>query len=458
MYHCNILIVDDEQLVRNSLQRLLECEAWRITTAAGVAEAKSQLASRSFDLAVIDYKLEDGTGLDLLKYIRQQDLDVISIILTAYGNISLAVEGVKMGAYDFLEKESDPEILRHVIEKALERVRLKKEVEILQETCRCTDGSRSIVARSPAMRQVMKIAEEYARYTATVLIDGETGTGKSLLAEYIHCQGARQDKPFVTINCGSIPKELIESELFGYEKGAFTGASKEGKVGLIERAHGGTLFLDEIGNLPLEMQAKLLYVLEKGEFIRVGGVEPTAVDVRYIAATNANLEALIRQGEFRSDLFYRLNIAHLTIPPLREHPKDILPLAKMFVHDLNHKFRKRISRIADDAADLLRSYPWPGNIRELRNVLERLVLLSDGDTLTRADLALIENTAAPVRNGDEFQVRVNLGAEQNVLENIREEIIGRVWEMSEHNQSRAAKMLGVPRTTLQHHLQKYGFI
>ncbi|MEJ2052011.1 MAG: sigma 54-interacting transcriptional regulator, partial [Calditrichota bacterium] len=226
MYHCDILIVDDEQMVRSSLQRLLESESWRITTAGGVRDAEKILTDRRFDLAVIDYKLEDGTGLDVLEFIQHQNLDVITIILTAYGNISLAVETVKMGAYDFLEKESDPEILRHVVGKALERVHLKKEVEILQENCRCTDDQHSIVAGSPVMQRVMKIADEYARYTATVLIDGETGTGKSLLAEYIHCQGERKDRPFITINCGSIPKELIESELFGYEKGAFTGASK----------------------------------------------------------------------------------------------------------------------------------------------------------------------------------------------------------------------------------------
>lgn len=458
MYHCDILIVDDEQMVRSSLQRLLESESWRITTAGGVRDAEKILTDRRFDLAVIDYKLEDGTGLDVLEFIQHQNLDVITIILTAYGNISLAVETVKMGAYDFLEKESDPEILRHVVGKALERVHLKKEVEILQENCRCTDDQRSIVAGSPVMQRVMKIADEYARYTATVLIDGETGTGKSLLAEYIHCQGERKDRPFITINCGSIPKELIESELFGYEKGAFTGASKEGKIGLIERAHGGTLFLDEIGNLPLEMQAKLLYVLEKGEFIRVGGVEPITVDVRYIAATNANLDNLMQQGKFRNDLFYRLNIAHLTVPPLREHPDDILPLATMFVNDLNRKFRKRITRITDDAKELLRAYPWPGNIRELRNVLERIVLLSDGDALTCSDLYSLQNMAVPVTDDHELQVRVDLDSEQNVLENIREEVISRVWEMSEHNQSQAAKMLGVPRTTLQHHLQKYKLI
>ncbi|MBD3275111.1 MAG: response regulator, partial [Candidatus Marinimicrobia bacterium] len=351
-----ILIIDDEKIVRNSLKRMLSSEEWDISTAGSINDARESIDAVQYDLVIVDYKLDDGNGMEIIDYVNETHPEIPTIMLTAYGNISLAVDAVKKGASDFLEKESDPELLRHTIDQALEKVRLRKEVEALQHEKFGGEPLESLVAVSDEMQEVLDIARECARCDATILIDGETGTGKSVLAEHIHQASDRREEPFVTINCGSIPTELIESELFGYEKGAFTGASKAGKTGLIEKAHGGTLFLDEIGNLPLGMQAKLLFVLEKGEFLRVGAVDSTRVDVRFIAATNADLEEKIDAGDFRSDLYYRLNIAHITIPPLREHTCDILPLAKQFLHELNQKFGKSVTHISDGAKDRLLAY------------------------------------------------------------------------------------------------------
>lgn len=459
MLKYNIIIIDDEQIVCRSLKRLLESDEWQVTTVQTISEFEQRITDSNFDLALIDYKLETGTGFDVLEILNERSPDTIPIILTAYGNISLAVEAVKKGAYDFLEKESKPELLRHVISNALEKALLRKEVEALQAQCNRGQADVHILAESPEMKDVLRIASDYAQYDATVLIDGETGTGKSILAEYLHQNSPRKGKPFITINCGAIPGELIESELFGYEKGAFTGANKDGKYGLIERADGGTLFLDEIGNLPLSLQTKLLHVLEKGEFIRVGGTASTKVDVRYIAATNADLEQLITRGEFREDLYYRLNIAHITIPPLREHPEDILPLAKIFLQALNTKCDKEITGFSADAESQLLDYTWPGNVRELKNIIERVVLLTRNSTIEKSDLFILEGkNGQPTGDSNEFVLNLPLNSGSDVLELAQVKIIEHAWDQSGHNQTQAAKILGIPRTTLQHHLQKLNLI
>ncbi len=454
----NILVVDDEKIVRNSLKRMLESAEWRVTVCPGIAEAKQHLKTEKYDLVVVDYKLDDGNGMEVIEYINKTFPSTQTVMLTAYGNISLAVDAVKKGASDFLEKESDPELLRHTIAQALEKVRLQKEVEALQRERFGGEPLESLIAVSDEIQDVLNIARECARCDATILIDGETGTGKSVLAEHIHQASDRREQPFVTINCGSIPTELIESELFGYEKGAFTGASKAGKAGLIEKADGGTLFLDEIGNLPLGMQAKLLFVLEKGEFLRVGAVESTQVDVRFIAATNADLEKKIDAGDFRSDLYYRLNIAHITIPPLRKHIADILPLTKQFLHQLNQKFGKSVTKISDGAKEQLLTYDYPGNVRELKNVLERVMILKSGDTLKESDLQMLNGGRIKLTKDGAIRLDVQLETSENVLKTVTKDLVKRAWELSEQNQTQTAKLLGMPRTTLQHYLQKYRLI
>ncbi|MDZ7291574.1 MAG: sigma-54 dependent transcriptional regulator [candidate division KSB1 bacterium] len=458
MWKYQILIVDDELLVRNSLRRLLSHHQWNVATVASGAEARRFLAEHPVDLAIVDYKLGDVNGLEVIEYIRESCPGSITIMLTAYGNIPLAVEAIRKGAYDFLQKESDPQLIRHVVEKALEKVRLRKEVELLQQERLLRATQTAIIKESPAMKQVLAAAKEYARTDTTVLLEGETGTGKSLIAEYIHFSGPRKDGPFVTINCGAIPKELIESELFGYEKGAFTGANHHGKMGLIERADGGTLFLDEIGDLALELQSKLLCVLEKGEFLSVGAVEPTKVNVRFIAATNANLEQRLASQQFRRDLYYRLNVANIKIPPLRDRKEDIVPLAKHFVHQLNQKLGKSVSHLSPAAENRLLSYPWPGNIRELHNAIERVMLLKKNEIIDAPDLYFLTGAEWNESNKNLCRVEIDFSTCPNALHEVTRQVVLRAWEVSEHNQTNAARLLGVPRTTLQSYLQKYNLL
>lgn len=301
-------------------------------------EAIKEIELSAPDLMLLDHRLGDMTGMDVLKQVKAKHPDLVVIMITAFGNISLAVEAMKNGAYDFIEKETDPELVGFVVRKALDTIRLKKEVDELQKEHLANRNLDNVFAESQAMKRTLELAKEFAKSDTTVLLEGETGTGKSLVAELVHVHSHRFNNRFVTINCGAIPKELIESELFSYEPGAFTGAHIKEKIGLIERANHGTLFLDEIGELTLDLQSKLLQVLERNDFLRVGSVEPVKVDVRFIAATNAKLVERIKQKQFRPDLYYRLNVASIHIPPLKERKADILPMAKYFVQKFNLKF------------------------------------------------------------------------------------------------------------------------
>lgn len=304
------------------------------------------------------------------------------------------------------------------------------------------------------MRRALVLADEFARTDATVLLEGETGVGKSLMAEFVHYASGRSDGPFVTINCGAIPKELIESELFGYAEGAFTGARQKGKMGLVERSDGGTLFLDEIGDLSLDLQSKLLHVLEKREFTRVGAVEPTRVDVRFVAATNVDLGKRIAEDRFRRDLYYRINVAPVYLAPLRQRREDILPLARHFVQKLNVQYDKVVTAISAEAEEYLLEQPWHGNVRELRNTLERVVLLKRNDTMEITDLAL--NRAMPVADSNGvFNVAVDFTSGDDLLEKATRELVLEAWERSGSNQTQAARLLGIPRTTFQTYVQKF---
>jgi DNA-binding NtrC family response regulator len=450
----DILIIDDEPIVRSSLRRLLEQPDWRVGEAGSGAAAAELLRDARPDVAIVDLCLGDMNGLEVLEIIARRTPETVPIVLTAYGNVNVAVDALKKGAYDFLQKDGDPQLIRHTVARAVEKARLRREVEELRRDRLRRAGLPQVIGRSSAMREVMRTADEYARTDATVLIEGETGVGKSLVAEFIHAASDRADGPFVTINCGAIPKELIESELFGYAEGAFTGARQRGKMGLIKRAEGGTLFLDEIGDLSLELQSKLLHVLETREYLAVGAVEPTRVDVRFVSATNCDLDRQIADGRFRRDLYYRLNVAAVRVPPLRDRVADILPLARHFINRFNEQYGRSVTSIAADAERRLEACPWPGNVRELRNIIERVLLLKRSDTLEAADLNCLEGAAAPVSPDGLLQLQVALGSGADVMHELTRQVVLHAWEHSGHNQSQAARLLGIPRTTFQTYMQK----
>jgi DNA-binding NtrC family response regulator len=451
-----ILILDDEPMVCNSLRRVLADDERKIYMANTGEEAYKILSEHKIDLLLLDYKLKGEDGLTFLKQIYDVYPELLTIMLTAHGNVELAVKAMKHGAYDFIQKKEEPEFIRFNIQRALDNLRLKKEVEELKEHLSTEKNLPKIIAKSKQMKDVLTLAGEFALSDSTILIGGETGTGKSILAEFIHGKSNRFNFPLVQINCSAIPGELIESELFGYERGAFTGARQKGKKGLIEQANNGTLFLDEIGELSLEMQAKLLHILEKKEFLKVGAIEPTKVDVRFIAATNADLEKKAAEKSFRMDLFYRLNIASLEIPPLRERKEDILPLAKVFIDAFNEKFNKSVRVISQAAENFLLRSPWLGNVRELRNYIERAMILKQGSELLAGDFngsAKMKETANA--QSAAFRFELNYESGENLLHTVQKELINSALKITKNNISKTALLLGMPRTSLNSCIQRF---
>jgi DNA-binding NtrC family response regulator len=451
-----ILILDDEAMVCNSLRRVLADDERKIYMANTGEEAYKILSEHKIDLLLLDYKLKGEDGLTFLKQIYDVYPELLTIMLTAHGNVELAVKAMKHGAYDFIQKKEEPEFIRFNIQRALDNLRLKKEVEELKEHLSTEKNLPKIIAKSKQMKDVLTLAGEFALSDSTILIGGETGTGKSILAEFIHGKSNRFNFPLVQINCSAIPGELIESELFGYERGAFTGARQKGKKGLIEQANNGTLFLDEIGELSLEMQAKLLHILEKKEFLKVGAIEPTKVDVRFIAATNADLEKKVAEKSFRMDLFYRLNIASLEIPPLRERKEDILPLAKVFINAFNEKFNKSVRVISQAAENFLLRSPWLGNVRELRNYIERAMILKQGSELLAGDFngsAKMKETANA--QSAAFRFELNYESGENLLHTVQKELINSALKITKNNISKTALLLGMPRTSLNSCIQRF---
>lgn len=452
----NVLIVDDERLVCSSMKRILENEDRNIFTAENGKKAKDVLNDQSIDLLLLDYKLQNENGIQLLKEIKEDYPELTVIMITAYGNIEIAVEAMKSGAYDFIQKKAEPQFLTYTVKRALDNLRLRKEVQELRRSYRNKKKLPEIIAQSPFMKSAVELAEEYAKSDSTVLISGETGTGKTLIAEYIHSQSYRFNQPFVSINCSAIPSELIESELFGYESGAFTGARSQGKKGLLEQAAGGTLFLDEIGELSLDLQSKLLHVFEKNEFLRLGAVEPRQVNVRFIAASNSDLNEKVEQKTFRMDLYYRLNVANIAIPALRKRKEDIVPLTKLFVEYFNTKMNKSVRKIEEDVYNFLKASYWQGNVRELRNYIERAMLLKRDGTLRLKDF--IDRTIPRLqRNGEtNIQVHVDHAKKVNLLHEIQKQLILHALEITGNNVTQAARFLGIPRTSLSSCLDRFG--
>jgi nitrogen regulation protein NR(I) len=456
----HVLIVDDELNIRRVLAAMLKREGYEVTTAADGEQALAVLQKTPVQVVVTDLVMPRLSGLELLQRVAAQYPDVPVIMITAHGTVDSAVAALKAGAFDYVTKPFEQEELKKVIAKAA------RAHEIETQNVHPSEGERPpLVGQSAAMRQVFEMISRVADSPSTVLITGESGTGKELVARELHHGSSRRDKPLIKVNCAAIPKDLVESELFGYEKGAFTGAVGS-KPGRFELADGGTLFLDEIGEVPLEMQVKLLRALQESEFERVGGIKTLRVDVRLIAATNRDLKALIADGRFREDLYYRLNVVPISLPALRERREDIPPLVSHFVEKYNRRLGKKVERVEEEAMQLLLSYSWPGNIRELENLMERSVLFADGPVILAASLpdSLREKGAAPTpvaALGPLGAIAAPSGASMKEIVRLAQaelerELIARALEETGGNVTRAAKKLQISRKSLQVKMKELG--
>jgi two-component system response regulator HydG len=442
-----ILVVDDEASARTTLALLLDKRGHRVAQAEGVGTARARLSEQVFDLVITDLRMPDGTGLDVLRAVKPAHAATEVILLTAYAGWESAKEAMQLGAFDYFEKGREPDELFHRVDQALEKHALRHENENLRAQVRERYDLAGIVARSREMRQLLDLVRRVAASDATVLLRGESGTGKELIARAIHHASPRSRNPFVAVNCGALPEALLESEIFGHVKGAFTGAAGA-KKGLFEEAHGGTFFLDEIAELAPVLQVKLLRVLQDGEVRRVGATQPAAVDARVLAATHRDLEQMMRQGTFREDLFYRLNVIPIVLPPLRERREDILVLAEHFLARLGAKHGRRL-RLGADAADCLLRYAWPGNIRELENALERAAALAEHETIGAGDLP------AHIAAGITLGAAPALPPQRSLADREKAHIL-ETLERCGWNHSRAAEALGIGRTTLWRKLKDYG--
>jgi DNA-binding NtrC family response regulator len=449
-----ILIIEDEKLIRWSLTERLRQDGYSTAEAESGAAARSALRSAPFDLSILDYRLPDTDGLSLLKELREGHPEMPVILITAYSSVEGAVKAMKLGAFDYIHKPFDIDELVLAVEKALENTRLRREVRWLKESQARQFGDTRIIGQSPRMREVFHIVERVAATDATtVLLRGESGTGKGLVARAIHQGSKRRDRPFMTVSCTALQETLLESELMGHEKGAFTDA-KDQKKGLFELADAGTIFLDEIGDIPPAMQAKLLHVLEDKTFKRVGGVRDIAVDVRVIAATNKDLERAVRQGVFREDLYYRLKIIPIELPPLRDRDGDIPLLTQVFIDHFNREFGKSVPGITERALGLLTEYHWPGNIRELRNIVERAILLGQGERLDVGDFpSEIRDRGAADEQRTEGLFPLPPGGV--VLEELERDLVRQALRRAGGNQSRAARLLGLNRDQIRYRIEKF---
>ncbi|OLC18005.1 MAG: hypothetical protein AUH29_00285 [Candidatus Rokubacteria bacterium 13_1_40CM_69_27] len=442
-----ILIVDDEPSARTTMALLLRKHGHRVVQADGVTAAVKTLMQEVVDLVVTDLRMPDGSGLDVLRAVKSHCPDADVILHTAYAGWESAKEAIQLGALDYFEKGRDPDELLHRMDKALEEKALRRENENLRQQVRERYGLPGIIADSAEMRRVLDLVVQVAPTDATVLIRGESGTGKELIAKAIHHAGPRARGPFVAVNCGAVPETLLESELFGHVKGAFTGATGA-KKGLFEEAHQGTLFLDEIGEMTPGLQVKVLRTLQNGEIRPVGSTQADTVDVRVLAATHRDLEQMMHQGTFREDLFYRLNVIALMLPPLRDRREDIPALAQHFLDRHGSKLGRQL-RLSSGALDRLLAYPWPGNVRELENAMERTAILSRGETVEPDDLQ--PHVAAGTSLG-----RAPALPPQQTLTELEGTHILQTLERCGWNHSRTAEALGIGRTTLWRKLKEYG--
>lgn len=449
-----ILIVDDKSSMRKVLRRVLEEDQHSLLEAENGEEALETIKRQHVDMLITDIKMPRMDGMQLIRLIREIDQEILILVMTAYGTVETAVEAMKLGAYDYLTKPFSTEQVRLIVRKALERQKLLYENKYLREKLNDQYNYRRLVGNSPAMQPVYELIERVAPTDTAVLIRGESGTGKELVAHAIHYQSRRKDMPFVKVNCAVLAEGVLESELFGHERGSFTGAVGK-RIGRFELAHGGTIFLDEIGDLSPALQVKLLRVLQEKEFERVGGTHSIKVDVRVLAATNKNLEEGIQKGTFREDLYFRLNVVPIHLPPLRERREDIEKLVLHFLQKYSAETGKEVKHIDPQALEMLRKYAWPGNVRELENTIQRALILADGDTLFPSHLPMdLQNQSSaeawkPVTEHSTLSER---------LESYERELIQKAWERANRVQTKAAKLLGISRAALIYKMKKYGFL
>jgi len=438
-----ILIVDDEEIVRESLSGWLEKDGYTVAMAPDGPTALAMLARDTWSILLVDMKMPGMDGLQVLAEARTLQPSAAVVIMTAYATVETAVSAMKIGAYDYLVKPFDPEELTLMIQKIVKQDELVRENETLRRALKRDYHFRDLISKSAAMQSVFELARTAARSPSTILVLGESGTGKELLARAIHVESPRHDAPFVAVSCGALTETLLESELFGHEKGSFTGAGAR-RRGTFETAQGGTLFLDEIGDVSPKLQVDLLRVLETRKFCRVGGNEPISVDVRIIAATNKDLQKAIAAGEFRDDLFYRLNVIPITLPPLRDRREDIPLLVEHFLERMSAELGRKADGISRDAMAMLMAYPFPGNVRELRNIVERAMVCASGPVLQVIDFGLVGpapgQPAAPPAS----------------LEEVERRHIAAILEQSGGNVSQAARILDIDRVTLYNKIKKYG--
>jgi DNA-binding NtrC family response regulator len=437
-----LLIVDDELSVRDSLGKWFHEEGYDIGTAESASDALTRLAESKWDAALVDIKMHGTDGIELQKRMHEVDPELIVIMMTGYASVETAVAALKNGAYDYVTKPLDPDEISHLVKKALAHKETERENVRLRETVAEVARPEDIAGQSTAMNRVYDAIETVGPTDATVLITGESGTGKELVARAIHHASSRKFHPLVVIHCGALTETLLESELFGHEKGAFTGAQYR-KKGKFEIAEGGTVFLDEIGDVSLKTQTDLLRVLQEREIVRVGSNQPIKVDFRCVAATNKDLEKMIDEGKFRPDLFYRLNVFRIELPPLRERRDDIPILVNHFVHKFSQQMNKRITRVSPGAMNLLQQQPWTGNVRELENAIERAMVVAQEPEIRESDFVF---KVVSVPNGT-----------PKSLEEIERAHILRTLESVRWNQTRAAEILEIDRVTLHHKLKKYGW-
>ncbi len=445
-----ILIVDDEEGLRRLLVRVLTKEGYRAEAVASGPEALRRIAGESFDLVITDIQMPGMTGLELLAELKSFDPALPVVVITAYGTVESAVQALRAGAYDYLTKPFESDEIKLTVAKAFERERLLAENLYLQQELRERYPFSGIVGGSQAMQRVFEVVNSVATSNANVLITGESGTGKELIARSIHQHSNRRDNPFIVLNCAALSEGVLESELFGHEKGAFTGALAA-KKGRFELAHQGTLFIDEVGEMSLAAQVKLLRVIQEHEFERVGGTRTIHSDVRLVAATNKDLAEEVRRGRFREDLYYRLNVVNIELPPLRERREDIEPLATYFLAKYVRETGRPVTGLSPRVLSCLLAYDWPGNVRELQNVMERAVVLCKSETVTPRDL--------PQGLMGSSQICLELpesgGSLTEILEDLERQLILQTLAREKGSQTRAAEVLGIKRTTLRYKMEKY---
>jgi len=443
----NILVIDDEETMRDSCRQTLSRDGSRVTVAEDGTKGLAMLGLESFDLVILDLRMPGLSGMEVLKKIKQDDPETMVIVITGYATVESAVEAMKSGAYDFIPKPFMPDGLRAIVKRALDRRELALENVLLRDELKAGFEPGVIIGQSKSMKEVEQLVQKVGPTDTTVLITGESGTGKELVARAIHRHSCRRDKPFVVVDCGSLVENLFESELFGHVKGSFTGAVAT-KYGRFELANGGTLFFDEIGNISVNTQTKLLRVLQEREISKVGSSQVVKVDVRIVAATNKDLQKAAKSGAFRDDLFYRLSVVPIALPPLRERRDDIPLLAKHFLSKYNKKRRKNIVAISDRAIRALVEYEWPGNVRELENAIERAVVLAENDVIEPSDLLYygltLETPSRPNAHGIPR------------LADVEKEHIVKTLKMFDGHRGKTAESLGIDRKTLRSKLKRYG--